>query len=282
MVVVAHVAAALLIVQLFEAKRYVEPMPLLVNLLPAPPRTVSASSAPPQAPPERVREVKPEPEPLPVPEPPRQVKLEPEPAPLSKPAPLQTLPEPVVEEIIEPTPMPPVPEPPPRAITEVPVPLSTAETVISVVPEPQSVSAPEPVPVAPPIPVPPPEPLQIVVPEPAPQKAIAAPVPVQAPPPPAEVTITAEVLTAIYLSNPKPGYPNVSRRLREQGTVLLRVFVTVAGDPHKVELKSSSGFPRLDRAAHEAVQRWKFVPAKRGDLPVDAWVIVPIKFSLKG
>jgi protein TonB len=94
--------------------------------------------------------------------------------------------------------------------------------------------------------------------------------------------MTAEMLTAIYLSNPKPGYPNVSRRLREQGTVLLRVFVTVAGDPHKVELKSSSGFPRLDRAAHDAVQRWKFVPAKRGDQPVDAWVVVPIKFSLKG
>ena len=27
---------------------------------------------------------------------------------------------------------------------------------------------------------------------------------------------------------------------------------------------------------------WKFVPAKRGEQPVAAWVVVPIKFSLKG
>jgi hypothetical protein len=89
MVVVAHVAAALLIVQLFEARRYVEPVPLLVNLLSAPQQTEIASSAPVQLPPERIPEVKTEPEPLPLPEPPRQVKLEPEAAPLLKPAPVQ-------------------------------------------------------------------------------------------------------------------------------------------------------------------------------------------------
>ena len=47
-----------------------------------------------------------------------------------------------------------------------------------------------------------------------------------------------------------------------------------------VELKSTSGHLRLDRAALESVQRWKFVPAKRDDKPVDAWVLVPIRFSL--
>jgi len=67
MVVVAHVAAALLIVQLFEARRHIEPMPLLVTLLPAPQYKGRASSAPPQPLLEQVREVKieslPEPEP---------------------------------------------------------------------------------------------------------------------------------------------------------------------------------------------------------------------------
>jgi protein TonB len=133
-----------------------------------------------------------------------------------------------------------------------------------------------------PIPVPQSEPLPVAVAEPASQMVAIEPVPAQAAQPQADVTITQEMLAAIYLRNPKPGYPNLSRRLREQGTVQLRVFVTVAGDPTKVELKSSSGFSRLDRAAHDAVQRWKFVPARRGDQPVDAWVIVPIKFSLKG
>jgi protein TonB len=90
------------------------------------------------------------------------------------------------------------------------------------------------------------------------------------------------MLTAIYLRNPKPSYPNMSRRLSEQGTVLLRVFVTMTGDATKIELKESSGHPRLDHAALDAVQTWKFVPAKRGEQPVAAWVVVPIKFSLKG
>lgn len=264
-VAIAHVAAALLAVQLFEARRYVEPMPLLVSLLPAPQQVAVEPSRPSQPPPEIIREVRVEPEPIP--EPPRPVKLEPEPAPLPKPVPVQKMPEPAPEKIVEPTPMPPAPEPPPRAITEVPVPPPTPEPVLASVPEPLPVVLPPPPPTA--------------VAEPLPQEAIA-PVPVQAAQPPDEVSMPPEMLTAVYLRNPKPGYPNLSRRLREQGTVLLRVFVTMAGDPTKVELKSSSGFPRLDRAAHDAVQRWKFVPAKRGDQPVDAWVIVPIRFTLKG
>ncbi len=36
LVVVVHVVAALLIMQMFEARRYIEPMPLMVSLLPAP------------------------------------------------------------------------------------------------------------------------------------------------------------------------------------------------------------------------------------------------------
>jgi protein TonB len=92
--------------------------------------------------------------------------------------------------------------------------------------------------------------------------------------------LNAQMLTALYLRNPKPGYPAASRRLGEQGTVVLRVFVTVAGEAKRVELKSTSGHLRLDRAALESVQRWKFVPAKRDDKPVDAWVLVPIRFSL--
>jgi len=56
----------------------------------------------------------------------------------------------------------------------------------------------------------------------------------------------------------------------------------MAGDATKVELKESSGFSRLDHAALDAVQSWKFAPAKRGEQPVATWVVVPIKFSLKG
>lgn len=85
---------------------------------------------------------------------------------------------------------------------------------------------------------------------------------------------------ADYLNNPAPIYPRVSRRLREQGVVMLRVHVLPSGTPEVVELKTSSGSPRLDDSAVEAVRKWKFVPAQSGGRAVSAWVIVPIEFSL--
>ena len=68
----------------------------------------------------------------------------------------------------------------------------------------------------------------------------------------------------------------------ETGRVVLRVLVTATGAPERVELRTSSGSLRLDGAALEAVQRWKFVPARQGDTPVPAWVLVPILFTLEG
>lgn len=112
---------------------------------------------------------------------------------------------------------------------------------------------------------------------PAPSKAP----PIDAAPAPAPVAITAARFDADYLHNPKPVYPHASRRLGEQGKVLLRVFVSAAGLAEKVEIKLSSGFARLDQAAEDAVARWRFVPAKRGEQAVAAWVQVPITFQLE-
>jgi protein TonB len=125
----------------------------------------------------------------------------------------------------------------------------------------------------------------------APVQDAAAPAPapvvrsVPAPPPaPAvvETPATQPLFAADYLRNPKPRYPLLSRRMGEEGLVTLRVLVTAAGEPRQVELKESCGFPRLDQAAQDVVRSWRFVPAKRGESPVDAWVVVPIRFTLKG
>ena len=85
---------------------------------------------------------------------------------------------------------------------------------------------------------------------------------------------------ADYLNNPAPHYPPLSRRLHEEGVVLVRVHVAPDGSPDIVELKRSSGSERLDESALAAVRKWRFVPAKRGSETVGAWVIVPISFSL--
>jgi protein TonB len=67
----------------------------------------------------------------------------------------------------------------------------------------------------------------------------------------------------------------------EEGRVVLRVQVDVAGAATSVVVHTSSGSERLDQAAYDAVRRWKFIPAKRGDEAVAASVLVPIVFSLK-
>ena len=87
---------------------------------------------------------------------------------------------------------------------------------------------------------------------------------------------------ADYLANPKPSYPSLSRRRGEEGTVRLNILVNPDGSVARLELVKSSGHPRLDRAAIDTVQSsWKFEPARQGGMPVAAWVIVPIQFTLR-
>ncbi|HEY0876984.1 MAG TPA: energy transducer TonB [Zeimonas sp.] len=104
---------------------------------------------------------------------------------------------------------------------------------------------------------------------PAPSIASAAPV-------------SAPRFDAAYLRNPAPEYPRASRRLGEQGRVVLRVRVEPDGSPSQLEVQRSSGSPRLDDAALDAVRRWSFVAARRGDEKVAAWVLVPMEFRLNG
>ena len=86
---------------------------------------------------------------------------------------------------------------------------------------------------------------------------------------------------AAYLQNPPPDYPALSRRLGEEGRTLLRVLISPEGLPRDIQLQASSGFLRLDQAALQTVRRWRFVPARRGDEALAAWVLVPIRFDLE-
>lgn len=162
--------------------------------------------------------------------------------------------------------------------------------------EPPKIEPPKPLPTALPKPKPvttkpverPVEPQILAIPVEAP-----AAVPVAPPaPPPAPVVAEAAggppgamsqpIFNADYLNNPAPIYPSVSRRMGEQGRVILRVLVSPAGTAEDVQVRTTSGFLRLDEAARETVRRWKFVPAKRGSEAVQAWVLIPISFRLEG
>ena len=84
-----------------------------------------------------------------------------------------------------------------------------------------------------------------------------------------------------YRDNPPPDYPRAARRRGHEGLVMLSVNVGVDGKAQAVEVKETSGFDLLDRAALLAVREWRFDPATRGGAPVEMTVDVPVRFELR-
>lgn len=83
-----------------------------------------------------------------------------------------------------------------------------------------------------------------------------------------------------YLREPLPRYPSQSRKLREQGLVVLRVVIDERGVVCNIDVESSSGHVRLDDAAKDAVARAAFRPYIEDGLPRRALVLIPIEFAL--
>ena len=171
-------------------------------------------------------------------------------------------------------PPPPAPPPPPT-----PAPKAPPRIAPRPAPMPVAVADPTPAPTAPtgsatPQPPAPPTDAPAVPPSPAP----APPAP---PAPAAPPRIELPSSDAAYLNNPRPSYPAISKRMGEQGKVVLRVLIGTDGLPQKVEVSTSSGFDRLDRQAQDAVMRWRFVPGKRNGVPEAMWNLVPINFVLE-
>ena len=107
---------------------------------------------------------------------------------------------------------------------------------------------------------------------------ITATSPAATSPAPAKVELPTHV--AAYLQNPKPDYPALRVRRGEQGQVVLNVLIGIDGKAQKTEIAKSSGFERLDAAALATVQRWRYVPGKRGGVPEEMWFKVPLAFVL--
>jgi len=98
-------------------------------------------------------------------------------------------------------------------------------------------------------------------------------------PPPTPVELPSS--DAEYLQNPRPRYPPISLRLREQGTVLVDVLVSDQGLAKEAKVRASSGFFRLDNAAESTVLTWRFVPGKHAGVAQSMWFTVPITFAIQ-
>lgn len=141
----------------------------------------------------------------------------------------------------------------------------------SATPQPIAVATPEPSPAAP---------TGVTTPQPA-APAAAAPATAGPPSPPAPPRIELPSSDAAYLNNPKPPYPALSKRLGEQGKVVVRVLIGVDGAAQQAEIRTSSGYDRLDQAALATVLKWRYVPGKRGGVAEAMWFNVPINFVLE-
>jgi protein TonB len=151
------------------------------------------------------------------------------------------------------------------------------------------------------IPPPPEMPLPVIPiekpPEPKPKPPQPKPVQKHAPAPPAQAPVGSHPQQAApaapsapktvsasqlgYVVAPNPVYPGRSRRAGEQGSVLIRVLVDVAGRPAQVSVQTSSGHADLDQSALSAVRASQFRPYSEGGIPQAVWLLVPINFVLR-
>lgn len=117
-------------------------------------------------------------------------------------------------------------------------------------------------------------------PESPPSTAITLAVAYTPPPDPAPADVPPLVSEVEYVVAPRPAYPTASRRLREQGLVVLRVLVDERGRAQELSIHESSGHARLDHAALDAVARAAFKPYVANGLAHPVYVLIPIEFAL--
>jgi protein TonB len=122
-------------------------------------------------------------------------------------------------------------------------------------------------------------PVDYVAPAPPPEPVVAAPTPPARPAGP--VMLGGELSLACPERTP-PRYPHHSRRLGEEGAVVLRVELDEQGNVSAARVSESSGFARLDEAAVMAVRGWRCVPPTRHGRPVRAVAVQPFNFVLQG
>lgn len=83
-----------------------------------------------------------------------------------------------------------------------------------------------------------------------------------------------------FTHNPPPTYPELARRNRWEGRVLLRLTIDETGRVTKVEIAQSSGHDVLDAAAANAVRQWRGRPAHRDGRPTSSIELLPVRFRL--
>ncbi|KRC76588.1 energy transducer TonB [Achromobacter sp. Root83] len=221
-----------------------EPEAIMVSVVDAPIPQIAKAEPTPEVP-QPVTETPPEPQPEIEPEPEPEPELKPEPEP-------EPEPEPVVEKPPMPAPKPPPPKPKPKPK-----------------PQPKQDVKPEPKPETPPRQTPP---------SGAPEGTQAPQGPQQGPPPDQPVMVSSIEFQG---ARPMPNYPMASRRMREEGRVVVLVEINTQGLVERATIDASSGFPRLDESALTAARKGRFKPYTRNGVAYPAKAKIPFDFVMR-
>ncbi|MGI2233665.1 energy transducer TonB, partial [Burkholderia vietnamiensis] len=87
-------------------------------------------------------------------------------------------------------------------------------------------------------------------------------------------------VAALQCNFVKPDYPSMSRRRGEAGTAYVHFVVGVTGKIESVELQKSSGYPRLDDAALDAMRATTCRPYIENGQAIRAARTQPYNFGL--
>jgi protein TonB len=106
-----------------------------------------------------------------------------------------------------------------------------------------------------------------------------------APPPPPKpvkrdpIRVGGNVQESKLIRRVEPVYPELAKRARVQGKVVL--VVTVDEEGSVSDIRVTSGHPLLDEAALTAVRQWKYSPTLLNGEPVPVIATVTVIFNLK-
>ena len=105
---------------------------------------------------------------------------------------------------------------------------------------------------------------------------------IAAPPPPRSsdpIRVGGNISPPARLSHVEPIYPRIAIAAKVDGTVILEATVDESGAVKDVKVLRS--IPLLDRAAIDAVKRWRYTPTRLNGIAVPILLTVTVTFTLR-
>lgn len=165
----------------------------------------------------------------------------------------------------------PPPEPPkPQPETEDAVANRPTETIVApipLVPTPSTSDLVTTVTITPPVP-----PMPLVGTDPGP---VVIPTPAPLPP------LIAPQIDPRYASAFQPTYPPAERRANRDGRVTVRVLVGTDGRVKQIERVTATSDAFWQVTQDRALRSWRFKPASRAEIPVEAWRTMTLTFRME-